>query len=230
MEESLLFKLVMNQVMPEVRVDPNRFKEVFRSKHAKVRIYKILSVSKESKEWVANPANRICDAPGSWFCRGQYPPALEKILKEKRDFKQLEDFNRNDGQGDEEYTRQYMENLKKGHGSVDKVAKKKKKQPVPEKPIVLSPEDIDMINEDWTNDETTTIMWELVSKGRVDELRSLLAQIPQAAHSRSEDGRGPMFWAYEYGQTEVIELLKSVGVSVDRTDSQGLKPTDLARK
>ena len=232
MEESLLFKLVMNQVMPDVRVDPNRFKEVFRSKHAKVRIYKILSVSKESKEWVESPANRVCDAPGSWFCRGQYPPALEKILKEKRDFKQLEDFNRKDGEADEEYTRQYMENLKKGPGSVDKGAQMKKKRtaPVPEKPIVLSPEDIDMINEDWTNDDTTTVLWELVSNGRVDELRTLLAQVPHAAHSRSEDGRGPMFWAYEYGQSAVIDLLKSVGVSEDRTDSQGLKPSDMARK
>ena len=81
---------------------------MFRSKYGKVRIYKIMSVSKESKEWVLN--NRVCDAPGSWFCPGQYPPALEKILKEKRDFAQLEDFNR--GTSDEEYQKQYFENLK----------------------------------------------------------------------------------------------------------------------
>jgi dolichyl-diphosphooligosaccharide--protein glycosyltransferase len=230
MEESLLYKLVMNQLVPDVQVDPNRFKEVFRSKHAKVRIYKILSVSKESKEWVENPANRICDAPGSWYCRGQYPPALEKILKEKSDFKQLEDFNRKGGDGDEEYTKQYMENLKKGHGSVDKTGKKKKKPSLPAKPVVLSPEEIDMINEDWTNDETTTILWEMVSKGRVDELKGLLSQMPHAAHSRSEDGRGPLFWAYENDQREVIELLKSLGVSDDRTDGKGFKPSDLARK
>ena len=54
--------------------------------------------------------NRKCDAPGSWFCPGQYPPALEKILAEKRDFAQLEDFNRDDS--DEEYQKQYFENLK----------------------------------------------------------------------------------------------------------------------
>jgi dolichyl-diphosphooligosaccharide--protein glycosyltransferase len=83
---------------------------VFQSKYGKVRIYKILSVSEESKKWVADPANRVCDAPGSWFCRGQYPPALQKILKEKKDFAQLEDFNR--GQADEDYQRQYHEMLK----------------------------------------------------------------------------------------------------------------------
>ena len=56
-----------------------RFREVYRTKYAKVRIYKVMSVSKESKEWVIE--NRKCDAPGSWFCPGHYPPALEKILE-----------------------------------------------------------------------------------------------------------------------------------------------------
>lgn len=31
----------------------------------------VLNVSIESKAWVADPANRICDAPGSWYCVGQ---------------------------------------------------------------------------------------------------------------------------------------------------------------
>jgi dolichyl-diphosphooligosaccharide--protein glycosyltransferase len=229
MEESLLYKLVMNQLSPNVVVDPNRFKEVFRSKHAKVRIYKILSVSKESKEWVVDPANRICDAPGSWYCRGQYPPALKKILDEKRDFKQLEDFNRKDGgESDADYTKQYMENLKKGHGAGENVNAGKKRQET--KPARLTAEDIDKLNEDWTNDETTTVLWEIVSKGRIHDLKRFLMQMPHAAHSRSADGRGPMWWANEYGQQEVIDLLKSIGVSDDRTDSKGLKPADLAKK
>ncbi len=105
--DSLLYKLHSNGLQPGVSADPNRWKEVFRSKYGKVRIYKILSVSKESKEWVLQ--NRVCDAPGSWFCPGQYPPALEKILAEKRDFAQLEDFNRD--ASDDEYQKQYFENL-----------------------------------------------------------------------------------------------------------------------
>lgn len=77
-----------------------------------MRIYKILSVSKESKEWVLQ--NRECDAPGSWFCPGRYPPALKKILAEKRDFAQYEDFNRKDYDRDSQklYQEQYFENLK----------------------------------------------------------------------------------------------------------------------
>jgi len=104
----LLYKLHSNGLVPGVQADPNRWKEVFRSKYGKVRIYKILSVSKESKQWVEE--NRVCDAPGSWFCPGQYPPALEKILAEKKDFAQLEDFNSDTS--DEEYQKQYFENLK----------------------------------------------------------------------------------------------------------------------
>jgi dolichyl-diphosphooligosaccharide---protein glycosyltransferase len=108
LSESLLYKLHSNGLVPGVHADSNRWKEVFRSKYGKVRIYKILSVSNESKDWVKN--NRVCDAPGSWYCPGQYPPALEKILTEKRDFAQLEDFNRK--VTDEEYQKQYFENLK----------------------------------------------------------------------------------------------------------------------
>ena len=58
-----------------------------------MRIWQVLKVSQESKDWIADPANRVCDAPGSWYCRGQYPPKLGKLMQRKRDFKQLEDFN-----------------------------------------------------------------------------------------------------------------------------------------
>ena len=35
-------------------------------------VSQVLNVSNESKAWVADPANRICDAPGSWYCVGQH--------------------------------------------------------------------------------------------------------------------------------------------------------------
>eukprot|EP00747_Dinoflagellata_sp_TGD_P091448 gnl/TRDRNA2_/TRDRNA2_165055_c1_seq1.p1 gnl/TRDRNA2_/TRDRNA2_165055_c1~~gnl/TRDRNA2_/TRDRNA2_165055_c1_seq1.p1 ORF type:complete len:412 (+),score=53.20 gnl/TRDRNA2_/TRDRNA2_165055_c1_seq1:181-1236(+) len=53
------------------------FKEVF--KNNKVRILKVLDVSQESKEWAADPKNRLCDA-GGWFCPGQYPPKLRALF------------------------------------------------------------------------------------------------------------------------------------------------------
>ena len=93
MAESLLYKLHGHNQSPGVTVDPQRFREVFTSKYNKVRIFKVLKVSKESKKWVADPANRDCDAPGSWYCTGNYPPALQDLINQRKNFKQLEDFN-----------------------------------------------------------------------------------------------------------------------------------------
>jgi dolichyl-diphosphooligosaccharide--protein glycosyltransferase len=75
MAESLLYKLVSFQGS----VSSARFEEVYTSKYRKVRIYKVVNVSEKSKAWAADPANRLCDAPGSWYCPGQYPPALAKF-------------------------------------------------------------------------------------------------------------------------------------------------------
>jgi dolichyl-diphosphooligosaccharide--protein glycosyltransferase len=78
MASSLLFKLVS----PQGQVSPERFKEVFTSRYGKVRIYKVVNVDEDSKAWVANPANRMCDhSDGSGFCPGAYPPALKQFPK-----------------------------------------------------------------------------------------------------------------------------------------------------
>ena len=78
MAASLLFKLVSTQG----QVSPERFKEVFTSKYGKVRIYKVVNVDEDSKAWVADPANRMCDHPdGSGYCPGAYPPALKQFPK-----------------------------------------------------------------------------------------------------------------------------------------------------
>merc|ERR1712146_394651 len=76
------------------KADPRLFELVFKSSNDQVRLFKVLNVSEESKEWVANPENLICDAPGSWYCVGQYPPAIKKFLSMRRNFAQVEDFNK----------------------------------------------------------------------------------------------------------------------------------------
>ena len=74
-----------------------------------------MNISEESKKWVADPSNRICDAPGSWYCTGQYPPAeeLQKVLRKRTSFSQIEDFNRK--QRDDDYNNQYKEASKRQH-------------------------------------------------------------------------------------------------------------------
>merc|ERR1711871_562212 len=118
MAASLLYKLHSHNQKPGVRANPKLFKEVFTSKYNKVRIFKVRKVSKKSKAWNADPSNRKCDVPGSWYCVGQYPPALHKLIAKRKDFKQLEDFNVERTDEDDEYTREYMRRMA-GYGGDD---------------------------------------------------------------------------------------------------------------
>lgn len=110
MAASFLYKAVKHN-MEGVRLDPKLFKEVHTTKYGLMRIFKVLGVSEESKNWIADPANRKCDAPGSWYCVGQYPPALSKLIAKRKNFAQLEDFNRKDGEKSA-YTRMVEDKMK----------------------------------------------------------------------------------------------------------------------
>ena len=230
MAESLLFRLHSNGLVPGVDVDKNRFKEVYKSEHGLVRIYKILSVSKESKEWVLN--NRVCDAPGSWFCPGAYPPGLQKVLNEKKDFAQLEDFNR--GVSDEDYQKEYFKNLndpERAQRRAEIKAKKEREKNAIDAPAgPLTKEKIKEINkiENWADNDALSTLYNLISDNDSDRLGLILQQQPAIAHMRSKDGRGPMFWAHEHGRTTMIKILKSHGVSEKLRDRDGMTALDLS--
>lgn len=117
MASSFLYKAVKHN-MEGVRLDPKLFKEVHTTKYGLMRIFKVLGVSEESKNWIADPANRKCDAPGSWYCVGQYPPALSKLIAKRKNFAQLEDFNRKDGEKSA-YTRMVEEKMKREEAGWD---------------------------------------------------------------------------------------------------------------
>ncbi|KAL7508596.1 hypothetical protein ACHAXN_005670 [Cyclotella atomus] len=176
----------------------NRFKEVYKSKYGKVRIYKIMSVLLESKEWVKN--NLVCDAPGLWFCKGQYPPGLQKVLAEKKDFKQLEDFN-SKTVADDAYQRQYFEHLsdpEKAKRRAEVRARKQRQaaEAGEQQPAALTKDQIKDLNKKWQDSER-------------------------------KDGRGPMWWAHEHGRPKMISLLKSLGVMGDslRREANTHEPT-----
>jgi len=94
MARSLLYNLVQHGQKAGVKVDKRYFQEVHTTKYGLMRVFKVMNVSEESKEWCADPANRICDAPGSWYCVGQYPPALQPLIAKRQNFAQVEDFNK----------------------------------------------------------------------------------------------------------------------------------------
>mmetsp|Transcript_3454 Transcript_3454/g.6448 ORF Transcript_3454/g.6448 Transcript_3454/m.6448 type:complete len:922 (+) Transcript_3454:71-2836(+) len=238
MEASLLYKLHGHNQKQGVTVDPNRFREVFTSKYGKVRIFKVLGVSEESKAWVADASNRDCDVEGGWFCRGVYPPALETVLSKKKDFAQLEDFNAKRDEADAEaYQKAYMENMrdpKKAAAEAAKASKaakkndpekKKKKEQGPSKAELE--EMRDQLSDHWEDSEVTTRMWELINAGETEEISEWIAEHPQVAYVRSSDGRGPMFWAFESKNEAVVKLLMSVGVKINDKDKDGKTPRDM---
>merc|ERR550525_1228215 len=94
MAASFLYKAVNHNVKPGVKLNGKYWKEVHTTQYGLMRVFQVLNVSKESKEWIAKPENRVCDAPGSWYCIGQYPPALAPLIAKRRNFAQLEDFNK----------------------------------------------------------------------------------------------------------------------------------------
>merc|ERR1712196_438708 len=46
------------------------------------------------------------------------------------------------------------------------------------------------------------------------------------AQHRASDGRGPMFWAYEFKNVDTLALLMSLGVTTEMEDVDGKSPTE----
>jgi len=116
MARSLLYRLVKHGE-DGVKVSQALFKEVHTTEHGLMRVYQVMNISEESKEWIKDPKNKICDAPGSWYCVGQYPPALEKLIAKRKSFAQLEDFNK--GGGDKSAYTKMIEQERAGGGRME---------------------------------------------------------------------------------------------------------------
>jgi len=259
MAESLLYKLHAHNQRPGVRADPALFREVYTSRFNKVRIYKVMRVSKKSKKWVADPANRVCDAPGSWYCVGQYPPALAPLIERRINFAQLEDFNKKRDEGSNRYVDSYMKRMEgKSSSDADFFDAPRDYFEIPDD---YEEEDEDEDDEDdeafedydheadaaaaerqseraqkarqaewaqWTNNEDTTHMWSIVSSGSLDDLAAWIKYAPSVVHMRSKDGRGPLWWAFEYDQPEMVQFLVANGADEAATDSLGMTPEEMA--
>jgi dolichyl-diphosphooligosaccharide--protein glycosyltransferase len=91
----------------------------------------------------------------------------------------------------------------------------------------LPDETIDELNKKWDDNEKTSMMWEIIKNSERDEFMSVLSTNPELAHMRSKDGRGPIFWAHEYGRSGMIQVLRKLGVSEERADVNGVKPTEI---
>ena len=229
MSKSLLYNLHGHGQVTGANADASLFENVFNSKYNKVRIYRVLDVSEASKAFSADPANRDCDA-GGWYCPGRYPPALSGLLSQKRDFAQLEDFNKKTDAEAEDYQKRYhaaMSGAKISRSSSSsKVSAPEEDASSMAKREAARARSQDSSN--WRNSPDTTRMWQLINSGDLESISTWLSVDPAAAFLRSSDGRGPLWWANEFHQTQIIDLLVASGADPDATDVNGIKPGDMA--
>ena len=66
-----------------------------------------------------------------------------------------------------------------------------------------------------------TRTWEAIYRDDYDALSALVAREKALVHARSEDGRGPLFWAYEYGRQTMVTLLLKAGANPTAKDASG---------
>ena len=83
-------------------------------------------------------------------------------------------------------------------------------------------------NPTWKDTDTTTKLWKLISSANYDGLKTLLDDNPSFAKVRSADGRGPLFWAYEYSQPRMASLLSFKGADTKAKDKYGKTPNGIA--
>lgn len=58
-----------------------------------------------------------------------------------------------------------------------------------------------------------TALWEASSSGSTEAFINQLIQNREYGQHRASDGRGPMFWAYEFKNVDTLALLLHLGVS-----------------
>ena len=73
---------------------------------------------------------------------------------------------------------------------------------------------------------TLTALWQASSEGSTDAFINQVIQNRDCVSHRSGDGRGPMFWAYEFKNVDTLALLTHLGVTADQQDVEGKGPKE----
>merc|ERR1712086_936855 len=72
-----------------------------------------------------------------------------------------------------------------------------------------------------------TTIWESTSTGNSDRLIDTLIQNHDFASHRSNDCRGPLFWAFEFKNVDALALYMHLEADLEQTDTTGQKPKDM---
>ena len=83
----------------------------------------------------------------------------------------------------------------------------------------------------WSDTEFTTHMWQTISTGNKDDLEKVLAETPEKVmNARARDGRGPLWWAYEYERQDMVDMLIAAGLNQEERDADGKTAKDIFGK
>ena len=80
---------------------------------------------------------------------------------------------------------------------------------------------------EWEDSPALTNAWQSISSSDIDKLVDVFVQGGrEVALSRSADGRGPLFWAYEFKSVEALALLMHLESDEEAEDADGKRPRD----
>ena len=71
-----------------------------------------------------------------------------------------------------------------------------------------------------------TTIWESTSTGNTDRLIDTLIQNHDFASHRSNDCRGPVFWAFEFKNVDALALYTHLAVDLDQKDNEEKGPKE----
>jgi len=71
-----------------------------------------------------------------------------------------------------------------------------------------------------------TTMWQATSSGETDRLIDVYVQGRNLALTRAGDGRGPLFWAYEFKNVDAMALLIHLEADEEAEDLDGKRPRE----
>ena len=85
------------------------------------------------------------------------------------------------------------------------------------------------VSQNFENTQETTLLWTLISTDQNMQLHGFIIEHPQVLMMRSADGRGAIWWAWEYKNAEALAILAVNGVDLhySQTDNDGNKPHEL---
>jgi hypothetical protein len=79
----------------------------------------------------------------------------------------------------------------------------------------------------WADTDATTHIWHMIHRGDYEGLSRLLEQDEDVVRYRSRDGRGALWWAYEFGHDDMVDLLVAHGADQEEKDAGGKRPLEM---